>query len=104
MEMKQPCLALSSGLVLISVASFSSLAAEQIDFNRQVKPILESACLSCHGPEKPKGNLQLDTKAGALKGGEKGRALVPGKPPESRLYTMTILSTGHEDLMPPKGD
>ena len=79
-------------------------AADRIDFALDVKPLLESACLSCHGPEKPKGDLQLMSRALALKGGEKGADLVPGKPTASRLYTSTILPAGHDDIMPPKGD
>ena len=79
-------------------------AAEKIDFVTDVKPLLESTCLSCHGPEKPKGGLQLMTRVLALKGGEKGSTLVPGKPLESKLYTSTALPAGHEDIMPPKGD
>lgn len=78
--------------------------ADKIDFALDVKPLLESTCLSCHGPEKPKGGLQLMTKALALKGGDDGTALVPGKPSESPLYATTILPPGHDDIMPPKGD
>src|SRR5882762_3167703 len=87
-----------------SCATLVSSAAEKIDFTLQIKPILESACLSCHGPEKPKGNFRLDTRAGALKGGDKGAAVVPGKPGDSPLYRSTILPAGHEDIMPPKGN
>jgi formylglycine-generating enzyme required for sulfatase activity len=83
---------------------FASIAAEKIDFRTEVKPILESACLSCHGPEKPKGDLRLDTRAGALKGGDKGAALVPGTPDKSPMYASTILPPNHEDIMPPKGN
>jgi len=90
-------------VLLGSLGTGAAIAAEKVDFATEVKPILESSCLSCHGPEKPKANLQLDTRAGALKGGEKGPALVPGKPGESRLYTSTILPVGHDDIMPPKG-
>ena len=78
--------------------------ADQVDFLTTVKPILESTCLSCHGPEKPKGELQLMSRALALKGGEHGPVLVPGKPAESKLYTSTTLPPGHDDIMPPKGD
>src|SRR3954470_2726286 len=81
----------------------TSRGADQVDFVLDVKPILESTCLSCHGPEKPKGNMRLDTKAGALKGGKNGPALVEGKPDQSPLYKSTILPAGHEDIMPPKG-
>src|SRR3989442_13401684 len=76
-------------------------AAESVDFQKQIKPLLESSCLSCHGAQKPKGKLSLVTRAGALKGGDKGPALVPAKPRESPLYTATILTADHDDLMPP---
>ncbi len=79
-------------------------AADKIEFVLDVKPILESACLRSHGPEKPKGDLQLMTRALALKGGENGTSLVPGKPAESRLYKLTVLPPGHDDIMPPKKD
>ncbi len=93
-------------MAVLTGACVSTLcaAADKVDFNQQIKPILESSCLSCHGPEKPKGALRLDTRAGAVKGGEKASALVPGKPQDSPLYTSTVLPPGHDDLMPPKGD
>jgi formylglycine-generating enzyme required for sulfatase activity len=84
--------------------ALSATAAEKIDFLLEVKPILESTCVSCHGPEKPKGDLRLDSRAGALKGGDGGPALVPGKAQMSPLYTSTVLPAGHDDIMPPKGD
>jgi formylglycine-generating enzyme required for sulfatase activity/mono/diheme cytochrome c family protein len=77
-------------------------AADKTDFLQDVKPILEATCLGCHGSEKPKANLRLDSRAGALKGGDDGAALVPGKPKESPLYSTTILPPDHDDVMPPK--
>jgi formylglycine-generating enzyme required for sulfatase activity/mono/diheme cytochrome c family protein len=76
-------------------------AADKVDFALDIKPLLESTCVSCHGPEKPKGDLRLDTRAGAIKGGDDGTALVPGDPKKSLLYTTTILPADHDDLMPP---
>jgi len=76
----------------------------EADFNQHIKPILESACLSCHGPEKPKGGLRLDTKANTMKGGENGVVIVPGQPDKSPLYTSTILPPDDDNVMPPKGD
>jgi formylglycine-generating enzyme required for sulfatase activity/mono/diheme cytochrome c family protein len=84
--------------------ALSAMAADKVDFALEVKPILESTCVSCHGPEKPKGDLRLDSRAGALKGGDGGLALVPGKAQMSPLYTSTVLPPGHDDIMPPKGD
>src|SRR5690349_3422386 len=79
-------------------------AADTLDFSKEIKPILEVQCLSCHGTEKPKGGLRLDTRANAVKGGDEGTALVPGKPGESPLYTTTILAADHDKAMPPKGE
>ena len=92
---------LATGL-LLAVAPIS--AAELVDFAREVKPILESACLSCHGEEKPKGGLSIQTRAAAVHGGDSGTSLVPGKPDDSLLYTLTILPPDDDDIMPPKGD
>ena len=72
-----------------------------MDFTRQVQPILELHCLKCHGPEKPKGGLRLDTLAGALKGGDNGAALLPGQPDKSPLFTSTVLPADHDNVMPP---
>ncbi len=80
------------------------LAADKPEFVRDVKPILEKYCLSCHGEEKPKGALRLTTRANSIKGGDKGTSLVPGKPDQSPIYTTTILPPDHDDVMPPKGE
>jgi len=78
-------------------------AAAPVDFSKEIKPILESSCLSCHGEEKPKGGLRLTTRAMAVKGGENGTALVPGKPGESPILSSTLLRPDDENVMPPKG-
>src|SRR5690606_21122009 len=75
-----------------------------LDFATAVWPILESRCLKCHGAEKPKAKLQLDTPEHILKGSEDGPVVVPGKPDESSLLQRVILPADHEDIMPPKGD
>jgi len=79
-------------------------ADRTIDFVRDVKPILEQACHSCHGPEKQKSGYRLDLRHPALTGGE-GSApnIVPGKSAESPL--IHFVSNLVEDmLMPSKGD
>ena len=104
MKLSLPLIISASALAL-GVSSAPSLAAAKIDFTLDIKPILESACVSCHDPEKTKGDLRLDTRAGALKGGkDKGAGLVPGKPTESPIFASTVLPAGHDDIMPPKGD
>jgi formylglycine-generating enzyme required for sulfatase activity len=87
---------------LASIAS--PWAADQIDFVKDIKPILEVQCLSCHGGEKPKGGLRLDTRANAIKGGDDGTALLPGKASDSPLYASTIVPPDNDKAMPPKGE
>jgi formylglycine-generating enzyme required for sulfatase activity/mono/diheme cytochrome c family protein len=91
-------------LVLLPALSliFLSGAARAVDFKKDVQPILESACVNCHGPEQDKGGLRLHTRADALKGGDTGPVLKPGKPDESPMYTSTILPPDHDEVMPPK--
>ena len=68
-----------------------------------VGPILEQNCVACHGPDKSKGKLRLDTYAAVLEGGGSGPAIVPGKARESSLLKRVQLPEGDEDHMPPEG-
>ncbi len=74
-----------------------------VSFYDQVLPILEANCFSCHQGGKAKGDLQLDSLASALRGGESdGPAITPGDPAKSSL--LHRVSTQDEDyVMPPKG-
>ena len=75
-----------------------------VDFYRDIKPILEANCFSCHQGAKVKGGLRLDQRATALHGGEgDGPAIVPGRPTESALFKR-ITSTEPDEVMPAKGD
>ncbi len=83
-------------------------AEDTIDFATQVKPILETSCVRCHGPahgaSKPKGGLRLDNKADAFKGGTDGVVIVPGDPAKSPLYTATVLPLNDDNKMPPQDE
>src|SRR4051812_29840288 len=46
-------------------------------FETKIRPVLVDSCLKCHGPDKPKSNLRLDSRAAALAGGDQGAAVVP---------------------------
>lgn len=70
-------------------------------FADKVKPLLESRCISCHGPDKVKGGLRLDSRDAAIKGGDAGPAVVPGKPSES-LLLQAVLHSKKDLEMPPK--
>ena len=72
-------------------------------YNAQVGPLLLQHCLKCHGPEKQKGGLRLDQRADALRGGDDGVVIVPGKSSESLLLKL-VSGLDPEKVMPPKGE
>jgi len=74
-----------------------------IDFARDIQPILQSQCYECHGPAKARGQLRLDRRAAAMKGGETGAAIVPGNSEQS-LLVRRILGLDDEERMPKDGD
>src|SRR5215212_7209060 len=88
--------------LLAAQASAGAAKIEKPDFNTHIKPILEAACVHCHNAKEHKGELNLATREGALKGGDNGTALVPGAPANSPLYTTTVLGPDGDDVMPPK--
>jgi len=76
-----------------------------IDFTRDVYPVLQRACVECHGPDKQKGDFRLDSRAVAFKAGSGGApAIVPGKPDESELVRRISLPKGSDEIMPSRGD
>ncbi len=69
-------------------------------FESRVRPVLAENCFGCHGPEKQKAGMRLDSLAGMLAGGASGPILVPGDPGRSRI----VLAIGYGDAdlrMPP---
>ncbi len=81
-------LVVSLGLLVLAFASRQSPGAtgESVDYTRDIKPIFHANCTMCHGPDKSRAGLRLDTAALALKGGTDGKVIVPGKSAESKLY------------------
>src|SRR5262245_50514933 len=58
---------------------------KDVTYDGEIKSIFDKSCAKCHGPEKPKAKLRLDNLEGALKGGEDGKVILPGKSAESLL-------------------
>lgn len=67
-----------------------------------VQPLLQSRCYNCHGAQKQKGGLRMDTEAGLLKGGKNGAIIQKGRAAESDLIKRLLLPREDEDHMPPK--
>ncbi len=70
-------------------------------FEKEVRPLLANRCWKCHGPEKQKGGLRLDSAAAVAKGGSTGPVVKPGKPEESLL--IEAISYKGDTRMPPDG-
>src|SRR5436309_9873566 len=94
-------LAVSMALAALLLPTAANAAP---DFSREVRPLFEKHCFKCHGPEKQKGGLRFDTKAGAFNTGESGeKAIVPGRGAESRLIKL-VSSKDDAERMPSKGE
>ncbi len=71
----------------------------KVDFIRDIQPIFAANCYKCHGGARASGQLKLDTKALAMKGGLSGEVIKPGSSKDSRLISR-ILGEGGEQRMP----
>jgi hypothetical protein len=94
-----PFLFRALGLFAFSLG-FSS--AEQVEFNRDIRPILSDNCYTCHGPDKAnrKTNLRLDNETSVYTDLGGYQAVVPGNPEKSELY-LRISSEDESRRMPP---
>ena len=76
---------LRASILFLLALTVPAVAAERIDYLKEIKPLLSGACYQCHSETQQKGGLRLDTGANALKGGEEGPVIIPGKSDESLL-------------------
>ena len=74
---------------------------EAVLYSDAIQPLFQARCYTCHGPNKKKGKLRLDTPEFILLGGEDGKALVPGKPDEGEMIKRLLLPLNNKDHMPP---
>ena len=96
-----PQVALVVCTVLVVCGNIALAEEREVDFLRDVKPILAQRCYRCHSSLKEESNFRLDSVAALIKGGDFGPAVVPGKSGESRLIEAVL---GQGDLkMPPEG-
>ena len=73
--------------VALALSTSSPSPAADVDFHRDVRPILVKHCVACHGPRSHKAGLRLDAATLIHKGGESGRAVVAKQPAQSLLLT-----------------
>jgi uncharacterized membrane protein/mono/diheme cytochrome c family protein len=87
-----------------TVATIKPLAnaQEAVAYTDVVKPIFQTRCYSCHGPNKQKGKLRLDDSASIMKGGEDGKIIDIQNVDESELIKRILLPVDNDDHMPPR--
>jgi hypothetical protein len=102
-------------LTFVAAAGLVSAARAEVDFSRlppaaakkgvtfekDIKPLFEASCFRCHGEERQKGGLRVDSLKAVLEGGEEGKVVVPGKIKESSLL-VSVSGLDPEKAMPPK--
>ncbi|MDX1639035.1 MAG: c-type cytochrome domain-containing protein, partial [Balneolaceae bacterium] len=94
-----------AGVILLAGAVFLWYGHEEpVDYNTDIKPILNENCLACHGGVKKNGKFSLLFKEEAFSPNESGRrAIVPGEPGESEMIRR-ITHPDPDERMPPEGD
>lgn len=102
--------------ILTAISAAVSLSAADVDvsklppaatktgltFDKDIKPIFEKSCVKCHGAEKQKGKLRLDTLEASLKGGENGESIIKGNSAKSPLVH-SVARLDPDSAMPPDG-
>jgi hypothetical protein len=87
-----------SALSLMLVTTCSLAQAAELP-----KQLLEEKCLSCHYPDKKKGELDMSTRETMLEGGDAGPALFLENPEKSEIVLRVKLPHDDDDIMPPDG-
>lgn len=96
----------SLAVLLIFLTASVTMADDPVDFTQNIRPILATHCLTCHGPdeESREGGLRLDRFESATGEADSGEiAVVPGKPEQSELIRRITLAADDSDRMPPTG-
>src|SRR5690349_17800344 len=101
-------LAITLGLCLGATAADVDLSKlpppsdkKGLTYAKDIKPLFEASCNRCHGAERQRGDLRLDTLEAALKGGENGKVIVAGDSKKSSLV-IAVAQLDPESAMPPK--
>ena len=88
-------------VLIIAITAFTlSTSHHEIDFNTQVKPIINKKCITCHGGVRQQANFSLLFRDWALRKNKSGKyAIIPGDPEHSEMIRR-ITSSDPEDRMP----
>ncbi|MFN8349085.1 MAG: PSD1 and planctomycete cytochrome C domain-containing protein [Spirosomataceae bacterium] len=91
-------------VVLLSSFSFLGIFGHRVDFNEEVKPILNKHCMACHGGVKKAGGVSFLFEEEMYQPAKSGKVpVVAGDADESEMIRRILLPQGHEDKMPKEG-
>ncbi len=98
---------IATGILATTLCVSMTFAGQPLDpaeaFRTQIAPALSRHCIACHGPETQESGLRVDRRAELMSGGDRGPALVPGKPLASWIYLAVAHAAADDDLqMPPE--
>jgi hypothetical protein len=89
--------------LLVLAGGGVACAAEPTFYAARVAPVMDRHCVVCHGPEKKKAGLRLDTFDHVMAGAESGSIVKTGSPKESELHRRITLPGSDEEVMPSDG-
>jgi hypothetical protein len=96
------CIAAEKPKAAVDVSKLPPVSDKKdVTYATDIKPIVDKSCVTCHGPEKAKGKLRLDSLEAVLKGGEDGKVIEPGNSPASVLVQNVAHLGDPDDYMPP---
>ena len=85
---------------VVAVHSSSTAGGSATFYGTRIQTIFAEHCISCHGPEKHKANLRLDSYKAVIRGSKHGPVIKAGNPQGSELFRRITLQRGDDDLMP----
>jgi len=92
-----------AGAAVPDLSKLPPAATHPVEFVRDIQPLFAKSCLSCHGPNRQEAAFRLDVREIALRGGDLGPAIVPGRSADS-LLVQFISGAVPDQVMPKKGE
>jgi mono/diheme cytochrome c family protein/cytochrome c553 len=102
-----PCFLVITGFALLALHTRAAAADPQPTpedtrfFETKIRPILADKCYKCHGPQKQRGELRLDSAAAIKKGGDSGHSLINAAKPDESLLLRAVRHADGVEKMPP---
>ncbi len=95
---------IAAAAIWVADPGLAAAGPTDVDFNRDIRPILSESCYQCHGPDrnKLKADLRLDTRDGLFRSADGSTIVVPGKPDDSELLNRIAADDDETRMPPPK--